>query len=500
MNEGEIDGVSKGRKNPFLFFKNKYQFLYHSVPTKKGGSIINTNKSRTNKSLFGASLEVALIEYGSRTPSRLFIPEPIYRCVHEIIRRGLHVEGIFRLSGAASEVEQLCQAFENSYSMQHHQQHPTHHDNYHLRYNNNNNVILDLSNHDIHAIASVMKKYLRCLPEPTIPAAYHHQFIQHADQMGILADLVISLPRAHFHLISFIIELASHIQQYQYINMMNPEALAVVLAPVCTGLDHRLKEIPAFAAINHKKKCSTEAAAALDQLVQANAQWTRIWTLMIENHQFFLNKWYSAINKHQDMTTSTNTAISSMTTAAASTTTPTRSSSSFKDYINNNSTETTQSLAAAAAAASQHSIMIATPQQHHHHYHQNRIPSPSSITTSPIMTSMTTNNTATTNNNIWSPPPSLPLQQQQQQQLSSEDQNNNQRKRQKNYGVVVMRRGVVRSHSPSSKSTSSIDDLDQYLLDTSPIISMFHMSTKENSYDRRRRTRSMFSPNIPPLV
>ena len=46
MNESEIDGGVRVKKNPFLFFKNKYQFLYHSVPTKKGG--IKTKKYYRN--------------------------------------------------------------------------------------------------------------------------------------------------------------------------------------------------------------------------------------------------------------------------------------------------------------------------------------------------------------------------------------------------------------------------------------------------------------------
>ena len=374
---------------------------------------------------------------------------------------GLHVEGIFRLSGAASEVEQLCQAFEKKTMM--------HQINKHDDINNSNNLI-DLSRYDIHAIAGVMKKYLRCLPEPAIPATHHHQFLQHVsstsndedDHMGILADLVTSLPRAHFHLILFIIELASHIHQHQHINMMNPEALAVVLAPVCTGLDHRLKDIPAFAAISNKKKCSSAAAAALDQLVQANARWTQIWTLMIENHKFLLNKWYPSVD------------IAAMTTTTRQ---------SFKNYMN---MPTTLTLAEPEAAAGQHSIMIAAPHQQQYYY-QNLAPSLPSTVPPPMVASKSTITTTA----AWS------LSSTQQHRTSTDQK---QRKKQKSYGVVVMR-PVTKCHSPLSKSTSSIEDLNHDLLDSSPSFSMLHMSNnKESSYDRRRRTRSMFTPNTPPLV
>ncbi len=36
------------------------------------------------------------------------------------------------------------------------------------------------------------------------------------------------LPKEHFHLIHYIIILASNIQQHADVNMMNPEALAIV--------------------------------------------------------------------------------------------------------------------------------------------------------------------------------------------------------------------------------------------------------------------------------
>ncbi|KAI9020824.1 hypothetical protein CLU79DRAFT_219613 [Phycomyces nitens] len=40
---------------------------------------------------------------GSMTPQGLCVPAIVHRCFTEIMDRGLHVEGIFRLSGAASE-------------------------------------------------------------------------------------------------------------------------------------------------------------------------------------------------------------------------------------------------------------------------------------------------------------------------------------------------------------------------------------------------------------
>jgi len=69
----------------------------------------------------------------------------------------LLTEGIFRLSGAAPEVESLLLDFDKP---------PTY------------GKYLDLKDNDIHAITGVVKKYLRHLPDPAIPIATHDNFIQ----------------------------------------------------------------------------------------------------------------------------------------------------------------------------------------------------------------------------------------------------------------------------------------------------------------------------------
>lgn len=215
---------------------------------------------------------------------------------------GLAVEGIFRLSSAASEVDQLYREFDKP---------PTY------------GKYLDLSTYDIHAIAGVMKKYLRCLPEAVIPNTYHHLFLQAAGTTSIhckqrycsdravlviddlddqgspsplietLVSLVTQLPRAHRHLLHYIIQLASHVQRYSHVNMMNPEALAVVLAPVCTGFDQTLRDmrIMTLQTRHGSPLTSKNPASTIDRLVQLNAKWTYIWTHLIENREYLLKTW-----------------------------------------------------------------------------------------------------------------------------------------------------------------------------------------------------------------
>lgn len=105
--------------------------------------------------------------------------------------------------------------------------------------------------------------------------------------VNALAILIQQLPREHYHLVRYIILLTSKIQKHADINMMNPEALAIVLAPVCTGLEHNLKEIPSWVKRHTRSKIMND----MGHFIATNAKWTRIWTLLIEYSDTLLDTW-----------------------------------------------------------------------------------------------------------------------------------------------------------------------------------------------------------------
>lgn len=75
--------------------------------------------------------------------------------------------------------------------------------------------------------------------------------------------------------------------------MMNPEALAVVLAPVCTGLEQNLKEIPSFRI---RRQSRTKMMTDMGHFIETNAKWTQIWTLLIEYSDTLLELWKETIS------------------------------------------------------------------------------------------------------------------------------------------------------------------------------------------------------------
>ncbi|KAI9472128.1 MAG: Rho GTPase activation protein [Benjaminiella poitrasii] len=247
----ETASETKKQPNSLLTFLQNVTFILGT-----------TTSAFITKGIFGAPLRSASL-CGSISREGLTIPEPVYRCFEEIMKRGLLVEGIFRLSGSAPEIDRLLSDFDKP---------PTY------------GKYLDLKNSDIHAITGVVKRYLRQLPDPVIPLSYHERFIELYDESNMsdpliidaFANIIHQLPIEHFHLVHYIILLASRIQHYAQVNMMNPEALAIVLAPVCTGL------LETTDTITHKKRLV---------FIETNTKWTRIWTLLIEHAETLLESW-----------------------------------------------------------------------------------------------------------------------------------------------------------------------------------------------------------------
>nr|XP_057917320.1 rho GTPase-activating protein 29-like isoform X2 [Doryrhamphus excisus]XP_057917321.1 rho GTPase-activating protein 29-like isoform X2 [Doryrhamphus excisus] len=81
------------------------------------------------------------------------VPFIVKKCTSEIESRALNIKGIYRVNGAKSRVEKLCQAFENGKDL------------------------VELSDLSPHDISNVLKLYLRQLPEPLILYRYYNDFI-----------------------------------------------------------------------------------------------------------------------------------------------------------------------------------------------------------------------------------------------------------------------------------------------------------------------------------
>ncbi|XP_034565891.1 rho GTPase-activating protein 24 isoform X2 [Notolabrus celidotus] len=163
--------------------------------------------------IFGQKLEET-VRYERRFGNKL-APMLVEQCVDFIRQRGLREEGLFRLPGQANLVKELQDAFDCG-------EKPS----------------FDC-NTDVHTVASLLKLYLRELPEPVIPFHKYDDFLACAkllskdDEMGIkeLRRLVECLPPVNYNLLKYICRFLDEVQSYSGVNKMSVQNLATVFGP-----------------------------------------------------------------------------------------------------------------------------------------------------------------------------------------------------------------------------------------------------------------------------
>ncbi|XP_031173739.1 rho GTPase-activating protein 24 isoform X6 [Sander lucioperca] len=105
-----------------------------------------------------------------------------------------------------------------------------------------NPLLIELSgssNTDVHTVASLLKLYLRELPEPVIPFHKYDDFLACAkllskdDEMGMkeLRKLVENLPPVNYNLLKYICRFLDEVQSYSGVNKMSVQNLATVFGP-----------------------------------------------------------------------------------------------------------------------------------------------------------------------------------------------------------------------------------------------------------------------------
>uniref|UniRef100_A0A8C1ZJG7 Rho GTPase-activating protein 29 n=1 Tax=Cyprinus carpio TaxID=7962 RepID=A0A8C1ZJG7_CYPCA len=165
------------------------------------------------------------------------IPFIIKKCTSEIENRALNIKGIYRVNGAKSRVEKLCQAFENGKDL------------------------VELSDLYPHDISNVLKLYLRQLPEPLILFRFYNDFIGLAkesqsiivdeveasrgnptpdsSQISVelkrvlfkIKDLLRQLPSAHYKTLQFLIQHLHRVTERADENKMTASNLGIIFGP-----------------------------------------------------------------------------------------------------------------------------------------------------------------------------------------------------------------------------------------------------------------------------
>ncbi|XP_062595844.1 ralA-binding protein 1-A-like [Saccostrea cucullata] len=173
------------------------------------------------KPIFGVPLSVAV----ERSPSHdgIELPRLFRECVDYIEEHGLSCEGIYRISGVKSKIQMLKDCY-------------------------NRGAPVYLEEHEPNIIASLLKQFLRELPEPVLTKALMSKFEDASVVRGEIArseafrKLINDLPTCNRLLLSWMIVHMTHVIQREKENKMSLQNVSIVLSPTMQ-ISHRVLNV-----------------------------------------------------------------------------------------------------------------------------------------------------------------------------------------------------------------------------------------------------------------
>ncbi|KAM6904767.1 rho GTPase-activating protein 27 [Xenentodon cancila] len=143
------------------------------------------------------------------------VPKFVEKCIRSVERRGLDVDGIYRVSGNLAVIQRL-------------------------RHKADHEEQLDLEDgqwEEIHVITGALKLFFRELPEPLFPFSSFDKFIaaiQVPDYMlrvSYMKDLVRSLPLPNYKTMELLFKHLSRVVEHKDSNRMSVQSIAIVFGP-----------------------------------------------------------------------------------------------------------------------------------------------------------------------------------------------------------------------------------------------------------------------------
>lgn len=201
---------------------------------------------------------------------------------------------------------------------------------YKLKYDTAERVVFDISNIDVHSVASLLKLYLRELPESIMPSSYYQRFMnialryqdareakQKQEALDDLIDGMRELPQYNYNILKYLCDFLHTVGGKSSVNKMTMINLATVFGPNIirnvTEADSPelmmatadLTQQLAFMLINHKEEVFTmdydgPSAVKTDLLIDIDSEMPNTETLVPTPIRTNSNDLVSAIFQHLD--------------------------------------------------------------------------------------------------------------------------------------------------------------------------------------------------------
>lgn len=162
------------------------------------------------KAVFGVPLEVAVKQ--SRFPDGVELPRVFREGIVYVEENCLEIEGIYRVSGMKSKVDTLKELYDQGKSV-------------------------DLTEYEAEAVTSLIKLYIRELPENILTSALLPKFNEISatqeikDQLEKAKLLLAELPACNRTLLAWLFTHMSHVIEKYSSNRMNLQNIGIVLSP-----------------------------------------------------------------------------------------------------------------------------------------------------------------------------------------------------------------------------------------------------------------------------
>ncbi|XP_065224768.1 unconventional myosin-IXAa-like isoform X2 [Planococcus citri] len=200
------------------------------VSTTDGSSNALTSATgAASNNVFGVPLHLLATSNGK-------VPLVVERLITTIEMYGLYTEGIYRKSGLTSKVRELKNLIEQS---------------------NIDNVRFE--EYQVHVLSSVLKTFLREMPEPLLTFECYDDFIRAAslteDRVSTLFTILKKLPKPNYDLMERLIFHLARVAVHEDVNRMNAASLAIIFAPCILKTN---KIVPAQNSLNdieHQTLC-----------------------------------------------------------------------------------------------------------------------------------------------------------------------------------------------------------------------------------------------------
>ncbi|GJJ78496.1 RalA-binding protein 1 [Entomortierella parvispora] len=167
------------------------------------------------RQIFGVPLEQAIEQ--ARVLSGYQLPAVVYRCIEYLnAHRAKMEEGIYRLNGSSAVIKNLKERFNHEGDVQ---------------------LLASEDYYDIHAVAGLLKLYLRDLPSSVLTRELHKDFLQvvelssREDRVNELTRLVASLPEANYTILRALTAHLIEIVDNADVNKMTARNVGIVFSP-----------------------------------------------------------------------------------------------------------------------------------------------------------------------------------------------------------------------------------------------------------------------------